>query len=499
MLDAAGNAAQSIYNVATPQSLWSGNVRLGAMLTKKNNFTLTYTAGVNGLTNLGVGGPALIEAGYNSVQSEHTVRASNLQTISANTVHETRLGYTWRYRTDTPNSTAPTVQVAGSFTGGGATTQYLRSHERDLEFDDDLLLTRGKHNLKLGVELGNTSLHETIPANFNGAYIFGGGTAPSLSGPGTTVISGLEQYRRALANLPGGTPTQYNVTTGTPRIALNQLQVTLYAQDVWQYRPRLAFSYGVRWAMQNNPTTISNAGPRAGVAWSPDRKQKTTFHLRGGLFFGPVDAQTVITTKRLNGSTQSQQLVYNPTYGNPASGTATIKTLRDSLPPLSQTPSLQTHFGVEHEFPRHWHAQGNLYVVRAWDLLRTRNINSPFNGAPTGPRPLLPNLNLLQYQQTGHLRGNVIFAGIDQHSIKHLQIFAGYIRMDFRGNADNDNFAPQSSYSEAGETARPSWQATHHVITFASTTLPKKGGALHAVRRGERLSLQRHHGLRQQR
>jgi hypothetical protein len=473
-LDSAGNNVSTVGNVATPQALWEASARLGAMLTKKNNFTASYTAGVSNLQNLGVGGTALQESGYNSVQSEHVVRFTNLQTLSASAVHETRIGYTWRYRSDIPNSTAPSLQVAGAFTGGGAATQGLRTHERDLEIDDDILLTHGNHNVKAGVQLLNTSLHETLPIGFNGSYIFGGGAAPLLTGPGTTTISGLEQYRRTRLGLPGGTPTQYSVTSGTPQVALNQQQVVLFGQDQWKLRPRLSLLVGMRWALQNTPETVGNIGPRLGLAWSPDRKQHTVLHLRSGLFFSPIDPSTELTAQRLDGISQRQMQIYSPVYGQPlTTGSATITTLRAPLPALSQTPSLQSHLGVEHDFPGHWHAQANLYLVRAWDILRSRNINAPLDGSPTGARPLLANTNLLQFQQTGDLHGNVLFMSVDQRSLKRLQIFAGYIRMDLRGNADGDTFFPQSSLSDAGETARPAWMTTHHFITFSSVTLPR--------------------------
>ena len=153
-------------------------------------------------------------------------------------------------------------------------------------------------------------------------------------------------------------------------------------------------------------------------------------------------------------------------------GSATITTTRTALPNLSQTPSLQSHVGIEHEFPGHWHAQANLYLVRAWNILRSANINAPLTSSPTGSRPFQPNANLLQFQQTGVLHGNVFFLGLDQHSLKRLQIFAGYIRMDLRGDADTDTVFPQSN-SNSGETARTSWEATHHLIAFSSVKLPR--------------------------
>ncbi len=389
-------------------------------------------------------------------------------------MHETRVGYTWRYRTDTPTSTSPSLEVAGAFTGGGVTTGAMRDHERDLEFDDDILYSHGKHSLKAGIELLDTSLNNTQPSGFNGTYIFGGGIAPALDGSGTTTtITGLEQYRRTLLGLPGGTPTQYNVTTGTEAVSLNQLQVVLYAQDQWKLRPRLQLALGLRWAMQNNPETVGNAGPRVGLAWSPDRKQKTVFHARTGLFFGVVDPQTGLTARQLNGTIQSELQIDNPVYGSPLNtGTSTITTVRAPLPGLTQTPSLQSHLGVEHDFPHHWHAQANLYLAHAWDILRSRDINAPLNGSPNGPRPLEPNLNLYQFQQSGRLGGNVLFVGLDQHSLKRLQIFAGYVRLDLRGNADSDTTFPQNSYSDQGETSRLSWEATHQLIAFTNYVFP---------------------------
>ncbi len=477
-LDSTLNPIRAVANVPTPQSLWEGSLRIASYLSPKNNFTGTYTATVNGLTNVGAGGAVLQEASYDSQQSEHAIRLTNLQTVSAATLHETRVGLTFRLRDDAPNSTEASLQVAGAFTGGGATTQALRSQEFDLEVDDDLLLQYKKHNIKLGVELLNASVNDTLPTNFNGTYIFGGGTAPVLNANGTAAggtvtINGLEQYRRALAGLPGGTPTQFAVTTGSAPVSLNQLRVVPYAQDIWKVNKRLELSLGLRYSVQSSPNTFGNLAPRFGVAWSPDRHQRWVLHARTGLFYTPIDSATTLETYRLDGIRQTQLQISNPVYGSPlTTGTSTVATVRVQLPSMSQIPSVQTHFGVEHDFPGHWHAQVNLYLARAWDDVRSRNINAPLNGEANGPRPLGGSNNIYQFQQSGGLGGNVIFAGVDQHSLKHLQIFAGYIHMNLKTNADTPLLFPQSAYTNAGEYAWPTWLATHHVIAFTDYVFP---------------------------
>jgi hypothetical protein len=214
---------------------------------------------------------------------------------------------------------------------------------------------------------------------------------------------------------------------------------------------------------------MNNIAPRVGLAWAPDKKQAWVFHLRSGLFFSPVDSGTTLEARRLDGTHQIQTLTYNPG----AAGATSIATTRQLAPGTGQTPSWQSHLGVEHDLKGHWHVQGNLYLARAWNELRSRNINAPTDGTLTGPRPFGAARNIDQYQQTGHLHGNVMFFGVDQHSLKHLQIFAGYIRMDLRSDTDGDSFFTQNN-TDQGETARTTWENTHHVIAFGNLILPRK-------------------------
>ena len=132
-LDADGNQVPFLQTVPVPQHLWIASARGGWQVTPKDLATLSFSSNVNNLGNQGVGGLVLPEAGYDSLISEYDLRFSNSFTASADLLHETRIGYTWKRTAQTPLSTDPALQVAGYFVGGGATSQNLNNRERDLE------------------------------------------------------------------------------------------------------------------------------------------------------------------------------------------------------------------------------------------------------------------------------------------------------------------------------------------------------------------------------
>jgi hypothetical protein len=483
VLNSEGEQTLLSENVPAPQHLWIGSARTDWQLNAKNMLAATYSANINNSDNVGSGGLVLEEAGYGSTVSEQDLRLTDIFTLSPTLLHETHIGFSWKNSTDVPLSTAPSLQVAGAFIGGGATAGYLQNRERDLEVDDDILWTHHKHSVKIGVASLGIFVHDVDPNTFNGAFVFGGGLAPAL-GDGTqqTSISGLEQYRRTLLGLPGGVPTTYNVTQGTALVPFTQWRVAGYAQDQWTLRPNLSVALGLRYALQTSPGSFGNLVPRVGIAWSPDRKQRWVIHARGGLFSSPVTPDVTTEAYRLNGVRQTQTLLYSPSFTQPmvpTPSTIAVATTRQFAPGLGQTWSFQSQLGVEHELPQHWHAQANMFDAQAWGTLRSRNINAPLVNYSTtnplfAPRPIAPGKNIFQFEQSGHLHGQVVFLGVDQHSYKRFGIFVGYLYFNLKTDADTATMFPQSSYSEQGETARASWESAQRLFAIGQLNLPAK-------------------------
>jgi len=495
-LDADGAPEPVQQAVTAPQRLWIASARGDWQATPTDIATLSYSANVNNLGNQGVGGLVLADAGYSSLASEYDLRFTNTFTPNANLLHETRIGYSWKRTGQTPNSTTAALEVAGFFSCGGSAGQNLDDRERDLEVDDDVMLTRGRHTYKFGVQSLGYFVHDYDPENFNGAYVFGGGSAPALDAQNnptgqTITITGLEQYRRAELNLPGGAPTTYQVTSaisGSPLVLFTQWQLGLFANYSVKLLPQLTMDAGFRYQLQTSPESFGNFAPRMGFAWALDKKQTWIIHLRGGFFpRAATDLASDAEVYRLNGVRQKSTLIYGPDYNNPLTpipGSIQINTVNEFPRSFSQMSTFIAYLNVEHEFPQHWHAKVNFFSGEDWRSLRIVNINAPMVASSIGsapnpsaallaPRPIAPNENILQYQNSGHLLGNLVSFNLDQHGYKHLGLSMRYAHQNFKANVVGNGLnSPQSTYSSNGESARVEWSKNNYVSLTGNLILP---------------------------
>ncbi len=480
-LDPGGNPVNTFATVATPQRRWIGQARMDWQLGPKNTFITSYSADVNDLSNLGVGGTTLPEAGYDSAQYDHIIRFTNVTTVSPKTMHEARLSLHWGGETDVPTSTAPQVSVAGAFTGGGATIGPQRIRYLVTEIDDDAIINTKNHLLKFGTQFFVKNQNHSLTTNFNGTYTFGGGEAPVLDSHNqltgeTTTITGLEQYRRTLLALPGGTPTQFSNVRGNPGVDYVQVSDSLFFQDDWKVRPNVHLALGMRYFLQNNPTVLNGATPRFGVSWTPDKKATWSLHGHVGMFTGQYGPRTENELRRMDGVNRITSSVYNPVYGDPFSGNPTvIESMRTQNPHLSNIAFCIENIGFTKALPGGWNLSVDLYDARIWNYTRSPNINTPFNGSPTGPRPIRPNVNIYQMDNSGQGGGNVEFFGLEQHKLKYVQFNAGAVRVNVFDDTNNDAFwSPQNYYSNEGEFSRRSNNGLWNAFGSATAKLPAK-------------------------
>ncbi len=484
VLSGAGSPVSFNRTVATPQRLWLANTRTGWQLGSKDTLTVSFGANDNGTANKGVGGLMLEEAGASARVSEFDLRAVNTTFLGKNLLHSTRVGVSWKTTEQAPNSVAPQLSVAGAFTGGGSTIGSLHDAGRDLEIDDEVYLSRGAHTLKAGLQAMGTFIQDEDPDGFNGSYIFGGGSAPALDGSNTTVtISGLEQYRRALAGLPGGRPTVFSQTFGNSTVPLQHWTVAIYAQDDWRVNKNLSLSGGLRYLTQTAPTVLGGFAPRFGAAYAFGKKQGWVLHARTGLFYAPIGAALSLETVRLDGQRQRSLTVYSPDFSNPFGAPASsdlIEQQRRFAPGIGISPSSQSQLSIEHSFGKSWSLNANAYYTASWGVLRSFNANAPLlsttsSDPAAAPRPLAPNLNLFEYGRTGRFSGPYAFVGLN-HFAQRFSLISGYLYNGFRSNAENPNLFPQSSFQPTKDWARPTGSPTHSVFAVIIYSLPFKIG-----------------------
>jgi hypothetical protein len=497
-LNPDGAPAPLQQSIPAPQRLWIGSVRGDWQIKENDLATVSFSSNVNHLGNQGSGGLVLAEAGYNSFSSEYDLRLLNTQTVGANLLHETRIGYSWKRTGQTPLSTEPSLQVAGYFAGGGSSAGELNNREHDLEADDDVILSRGRHTLKFGVQSLAVFEHDYDPDTFNGAFVFGGGSAPVLDANNnptdeTTTITAIEQYRRAVASLPGGTPTTIQRNSGTPLVPLTQWRLALYAQDVAKLTNHFTLYSGFRYQFQTAPGSFANFSPRLGINWAIDKKSTWVVHLRGGLFSSAVDPGYALQVDRLNGIRQQEKTTYAPGFQNPqAPGSISVNTLNQFPKTFRQIPSFSSQFEVEHEFTHHWHAEGDFNYTANWDQIRVANINAPMVASSIGvapdpiaallaPRPIAPSENIFLYQKLAHMRGRFLVLSLGQNDYKRFGVSAFFVHMagvrsdgGFRGENTSGAANPQSSYSEQGESSRVDWQTSGLFGLMGNVKLPLK-------------------------
>ena len=319
------NILQSIPN---PHERTNLGPRIDWALTKNNTLTVRYQYYRDTETNNLGNALDLPTQAYYTQTTEDTVQISDTQVIGSKIVNETRFQYNRDNSLQTPTNTTPTVTVLGNFTGGGYASGKQNDQQNNYEIQNYTSLIHGNHSIKFGGRVRTT--HETnySTSGFNGTFTFSS-LGSSLTSDNDTPsncttfaqnppcpISYLYAQQQFNSGSVTADATQLTYTTGTPTAQVTYYDVEPYVQDDWRVKPNLTISSGLRFETQNDIHDHGNWAPRFGFAWGVGgRSAPPKVVIRGGygLFYERFQTTQILQAERLNGITEQQFTISNPT------------------------------------------------------------------------------------------------------------------------------------------------------------------------------------------
>ena len=448
-LDQNLNPFQTIESVSNPRQRTNISVRLDSALTKNNTLTARYqyyrdTQTNNGLTQTGT----LPSQAYDSTSTEQTVQIGDTQIFGAKVINETRFQYLRDNDGQTALDTNPAVNVLGTFKGGG-NGEISTDHQNHYELQNYTSVIHGNHTIKFGARLRVLRDDNNSNSGFNGTFTFA-----SLTEFQQAQCATVTSPPPACLGLPSATPQQLSITQGSPLASVTTYDVEPYVQDDWRVRSNITFSFGLRYETQNHIRDHVDLAPRLGLAWGVGgRSGPPKVVIRGGvgIFYDRFQETQILQAERLNGITQQQYVIQNPTCfpgldkpfntavtncGPIGSSTSTIYQIN---PSLYAPYTLQSAISAERQLTKSATLSVTYLNSRGFDQLLSINANAPYPGTPCSPNCApTANGNLYQYVSEGVFRQNQLIVNTNIRAGTKLQLF-GYYTLNY-SNSDTAGF-----------------------------------------------------------
>lgn len=383
-------------------------------------------------------------------------QASDTQTWTPRLVNVTRFQLERDNNSSLPVDGSPSILVEGAFNDGGSLSGQSHDGQNHFEFENLAALERGNHLIEFGGRLRVNQEGSTSTSGFNGQFLF-----PSLQAYGITAQGLAAGLTPAQIRAAGGGASQYVVTAGEPKLAVNVMDLGAYLEDQWRVTPRVTLTPGLRYETQTEIPDHADFAPRLSVGWSLGGRHGGApwgvLRAGAGLFYQRFAPDLVLNEDRQNGVLEQQYVVQNPDfYPNPpapdALGPATLPTIYRPDPRLHAPSLFQTSVELDKQLFKNLSVSAAVGYFRGIDLLLTRNINAPLAGTfnpavPTsGVRPLGTLQNVYQYQSEGASK-RVELSIHARYQTQRVVIYGQYFLQRRNADTAGANSFPSQQYN----------------------------------------------------
>lgn len=342
--------------IEQPATTWLTAGRFATLLPSGHTLRAALSHERRSSANLGVGDYNLEERAFDAEAFDTMVRVATGGAWGRRRYVESRVQLRWSGSRNVSALEAPTLQVLGAFTSGGAqATGGSRAFEVQAASDVDY--ATGPHAWRTGVLVDTGAYRSNRRSNYLGTYTF-----------------------TSLADYDDGRPAFYTVRAGDARIRYRDVQAAAYLQDDYRASRSLMLSYGLRGEWQSLLHTGFELLPRAALTWSP-AAGTPVLRVSWGRFRDWFPAAVHERTQLLDGKRQVDARVASPSFPSIAPGDGDIRRERlmlndDVQPSIARRLSV----GIEHQLNSQLRLSASYAMTRGDHLLRGQNLNPVVDG-----------------------------------------------------------------------------------------------------------------------
>ena len=346
--------------------------------------TFSYDLYDTAQTNHGAGGLRLLEAAYPAAERRHRFLISDHRVTAAGRLNDLRIEISADDRREGGPSTAPSIVVAGAFTGGPSPI-FTKTDSTSVQVQDILTTTVAAHTVRIGARMKPRSTTAVDATNFSGTYYF-----------------------RGLADYAADQPVLLVQHIGNPITSFADLDGSLFAETEFRPLPSVGVTAGIRYDWQARVADLNNVAPRIAAAFAP-ADRRLVFRAGFGRFFQSVP-QHILARAELFGDrgVRERALPAPPYTVAPASAFAPDAPSAAWMlsPDLHMPATTQSSISVERPIARNTVVTAEYLHMRTSGALRTRDLNAALE--PNGRRPDVTRLNLFTIGSTGSSRTDAV-------------------------------------------------------------------------------------------